>query len=857
MIRDLKHALRMLVRSKGWTAVVVLSLALGIGANTAIFTAINGLLLRTLPVDHPETLVRFLMVGKNDLANNVNSYGFVSAIDGQDRDTNETFPFPIYQRFRQANTTMVDLFACAPVGQLNVLYGAQGEIVSALLASGSYFDVLGVRARLGRTFTADDDRVDAPAVAVISYGYWMRRFGGDPGVVGKTLRIATTRTAAVAASVDAEPVTIIGVTGPEFSGVQQVLTDARDLTLPFAVDRRYGGGATATSPARLDQATTWWLQIMGRAKPGVTPAQVQANLEGTFQAAARDGWDGYFQSITEAERSTQANQNRTRVPQLRIQDGSRGIYDVSTDTYRSISLFAGVVVLVLLIVCANVANLLLSRASARQREISVRLSLGATRGRLIRQLLTESVLLAAMGAALGVLVSYWMRQLLPPNLSIATPVDWRIAGFVGGLTLATGVLFGIAPALRSSRLNAGAMLKDGGRTMSGGRSRLGRTLVVAQVAISLVLLVGAGLFLRTVNNLRHVAVGFDTENLLLVPINPTLNRYEQPRIANLYAQLFDQLPRVPGVRAATASSMSLLSGGSMQLQIWIQGHAQPTDKNKMWRLVVGPRFFETFGIPLAAGRAFSDRDTQTAPKVVVINEAAARKYFAGENPVGRHFGSSYETAGDLEVVGVVKDAKYDSLRNDPPPTMYTPYTQNRLGAMTFELRTTGDPSASVNGVREAVRRVDPALPILTISTQTEQIERRYAQEKIFAQAYALFGGLALAVAAIGLFGLMSYSVARRTNEIGIRMALGARREDVVSMVMRESIVLVALGVLIGTAAALGAGRFVATLLFNLAPNDPVSIAAAAVMMIAVSVLAGYLPARTASRVDPMVALRDE
>ena len=486
------------------------------------------------------------------------------------------------------------------------------------------------------------------------------------------------------------------------------------------------------------------------------------------------------------------------------------------------------------------------------------MSIGATRWRLIRQLLTENLLLAVIGAALGGLVAYWGRQLLPGNLATAAAIDWRVLGFVGGLTLATGIFFGIAPAVRSSRLNAGAMLKEGGRTMSGGRSRLGKTLVVSQVAISLVLLVGAGLFLRTVSNLRRVDVGFVSDNLLLVPVNPAINRYEQPRTLNLFTQVLDELPRVPGVRATTASQPALLSGNINRTRIYIQGRAKPTDRNSVNRLVVAPKFFETLGIPVRAGRALNDRDGASAPQVVVINEAAANKYFPRENPVGQRFGQSFETAGDLEVVGVVADTKYDSVRNAPPPTMYVPFTQQRLiGPMTFELRTAEDPTKTVAAVREAMRRIDPNLPILKISTQTAQIEQRFAQERVFAQAYALFGGLAVLIASVGLFGLMLYSVARRTNEIGIRMALGARREDVVGMVMRESLALVVVGVVVGTAAALGAGRFVASLLFNLAPTDPATISAAAGLMMTVSVLAAYLPARTASRVDPMVALRDE
>jgi predicted permease len=842
MIRDLRHAVRLLLRSKAWTLVVVLSLALGIGANTAIFTAFNGLLLRTIPVDHPETLVRFRWIGDNDMGTSYSDYGYTEKVDGV--DTGTTFPYPFYEHFRNANKTLMDLFACAPTGQVNVVVNGQAELASSLIASGNYFQLLGVRPERGRLLTPDDDRPGAPPVAVISDGYWSRRFGRDPGVVGKVLQIATTQ------------VTVVGVTPPEFTGVQQVVTDARDLTFPVSLDPQLTDDPGQELP-RLKESTTWWLQVMGRVKPGVTAEQVQGNFDGMFQQISREAWASYFGSLAPNEQSRARNQNHTKVPRLRVQSGARGVYDVPSDTFRSIFLLGVVVALVLLIVCANVANLLLSRAAARQREISVRLSMGATRWRLIRQLLTESVLLAAIGAVLGTLVAYWGRQLLPADLGSAAAIDWRILTFVAAVTIGTGILFGMAPAIRSSRINVGAMLKEGGRTMSGGRSRLGKALVIAQVATSIVLLVGAGLFLRTVNNLRRVDVGFESDNLLLVPINPVINRYEQPRIGSLYGQLLADLPHVAGIRAVTASNPALLSGGVNSTNIFVQGHAGPTDKNHINRLAVAPNFFEAMGIRVVAGRGFNDRDTTAAPKVVVINEAAAKKYFPHQNPVGQHEGQSYETTGDYEIVGVVKDAKYNSVRDAPPTTMYVPYTQSRFGRMTFELRTSADPVKAVGAVREAIHRIDPNLPILKVSTQTEQIEQRFAQERVFAQAYALFGGLAVLIASIGLFGLMSYSVVRRTNEIGIRMALGARREDVVGMVMRESLVLVAAGVAIGAAIALGAGRFVASLLFDLAPSDPATLVASAVIMIAISLIAGYLPARTASRVDPMVALRDE
>ena len=848
MLRDLRHGVRVLLASKGWTLVVVLSLGLGIGANTAIFGAVNGLVLRTLPVAHPGTLVRLRWVGDNDMGTDFSDYGFTEKEGG--RNVSTTFSYPMFEEFRHANRTLEDLFVSAPQGQLNVVSDGRAELATALLASGNYFRVLGVGAIAGRTLTPDDDRPGAPAIAVISEGYWKRRFGADRGVIGRVLQMNNV------------PVAIVGVTPASFTGVQQVVTDARDITLPMAVDPLFNGGGApgASGPSavpRLRQPTYWWLQIMGRLKPGVTAEQVRGNLEGVFEESAREGWTAYLAGLSDRERSTARNQNRTKIPQLRVSSGSRGMYDISADTYRSIALLTVVVALVLLIVCANVANLLLSRAAARQREMSVRVSMGATRGRLVRQLLTESLLLASLGAGLGLLVAYWGRQLLPAALGTSSSLDARVLLFVAALTLATGIVFGVAPALRASSIDVAGSLKEGGRGFSGGRSALGRALIVVQVALSLVLLIGAGLFLRTLENLRHVDVGFNTDKLLLVPVNPLLNRYDQPRIVSLYGQLLDRLAAVPGVRGAALSSPALLSGSTSGTALFVKGRTKPGERNSINRLTISPGFFDTLGIHVALGRGFTARDDQTAPKVVVVNEAAARKYFPNQPAVGLRFGTSYETSDQLEIVGVVRDAHYNSIRDAAPPTMYVPYAQARVGPVWLELRTDPDPMTMVPAVREAIRQVDPNLPILSVSTQIEQVERRYAQERVFAQAYAWFSGLALLLASIGLFGLMSYSVARRTNEIGIRMALGARGADVVGMVMGESLALVAIGIAIGIAGALAAGRLVASLLFGLAPTDPPTLAAAVAIMAAVAAAAGYLPARTAARVDPITALRYE
>ncbi|MBZ5559351.1 MAG: ABC transporter permease [Acidobacteriia bacterium] len=875
MIRDLRLAVRMLLHAKSWTAVIVASLALGIGANTALFGAVNGLLLKKISVKDPDTLVRLRWAGRNQMSNNSSDYGYSSPDAGRNvrsafsyqmfrtafapraqsfpGTVRATFSYPMYQQFLADNRTMTDVLACAPFGRVNVAVDGHAEIATALIASGNYHEVLGATAALGRTIQRDDDQPAASAIAVVSHQYWRTRFGGDPGIIGRSVRINNV------------PVTIVGVTAPGFIGIQQAISDPPDVTVPLALDPQLATGqaSSAVSQPRLKQPTTWWLQVMGRLKPGVTPQQAQGNLGGVFQQTARAGMDAYLASLSEASRALSMNQNRTVVPQLLADSGSRGVYDVNSTDLRAVTILSIVVVLVLLIVCANVANLLLSRAAARQKELSVRLSLGATRARLIRQLLTESLVLAAIGGALGVLVGYWGQQLLPGAPGQTAGLDWRVLAFVAAVTTATGVVFGIAPALRATGVNVSAGLKENSRSLAGTRSVLSRSLLVAQVAISLVLLIGAGLFLRTLQNLRQVNVGFDPRNLVLFRVSPQLNRYDDTRTAALYGEMMDRLQAVSGVRAVGLSQPAMLSGGVSTTGAFVQGRQytpgdQNGTENEIYRVMVSSSFFETLNVPVLLGRGFTPRDATGAPPVVVINETAAKKFFPGESPIGRRFGTTPEDSGKLEVVGVLRDIRYNSVRDPAPPTMYVPYLQSRLGGgAVVEVRTAGDPLAAMGAIREAVRQVDPDLPLMDMTTQLEQVERRFLQEKLFAQAYALFGAVALALAAVGLFGLMSYSVARRTNEIGIRMALGAQRIDVLRLVMRESMMLVAAGVAIGLGVAVAASRLVGSLLFGLASTDVVTMAGAMIVMIAVSAFAGYLPARRASRVDPIVALHYE
>jgi predicted permease len=584
-----------------------------------------------------------------------------------------------------------------------------------------------------------------------------------------------------------------------------------------------------------------------------------------YQQAARDGMSSFIASLPEAERNFSQNRDRTQVSRLDVSSAAQGVYDNDPATLRAVALISTVVGLILLLVCANIANLLLSRAAARQKEIAVRLSIGATRARLVVQLLAESALLALIGGALGMLVAYWGRRLLPSQLAGA-PLDWRVFLFATSVALLTGILFGIAPAMRVTGTTAGEALKDTARSVVGARTLLGRSLVVVQVAISLVLLIGAGLFLRTVDNLRKVDVGFNPDNLVIFRVNPQLNGYDETRIGLLYGRMVERISQVPGVRLVTLSNPAMLTGSVNGTNFIVQGRRydpaalgdRRRDAVSVNRVRVAPGFFETMEMALTRGRGFSERDNgATAPKVAVINEAAVRKFFPGEDPLGRRFGSTPETSGQIEIVGVVEDIVYNALREAPPVTMYVPYAQSTVGAMAFVIRTASDPAGMMPGIREAVRQVDDNLPLMDMSTQTDQIERRFTQERVFATAYAFFGALAVLVASIGLFGLMSYSVTRRTSEIGIRMALGAQRLAVLGMVMRESLVLVAIGIAIGSGTAFGSGRFVASLLFGLTPTDATTMAAAVVVMVAVSAFAGYLPAQRASRLDPTTALRHE
>jgi predicted permease len=847
LVRDLRLAVRVLLRTRSWTLIVLLSLALGIGANTALFTAINGLLLQTVRVREPERLIRFNWTGKNDMVRSSSDYGYSGGTAA--RNVRSTFSFAIFEQLRAANTTLTDLAAGSPMGSLNVIVNGDAQLASGYQASGNYFTVIGVQAALGRVFGEADDTLSAPPVAVISHPYWKKRFAGEPSVINRVV------------SINGQMVTIIGVTGEDFAGIQRLGADPPDVTVPLSFDAVFSPPTplpdVKAAVPRMNQPTYWWLQLVGRLKPGASIEQARANFTTVFQNTAKTGMAEYQSSLTAEEKGLSFNRPRgDAVPELLVKPAAHGYYEIDPQAQRSAGFLSVVVIIVLLIVCANVANLLLSRATTRHREISVRLSMGATRGRLVRQLLTESLLLSCLGGALGVLVGYWSRSLLPFGQN--APLDWRVFGFVAGVSMLTGVVFGLVPALRATRVDLAGALKESSRSVTGSRSILSKGLLVLQVAMSLVLLVGAGLFLRTLNNLKSVDVGFDSTNLLMFNVNPSVNRYDAARSAQIFRQVLERMSALPGVKASALTRTTLLSGSTSTSSMWKQGQtSQTAAEENMFMMDVSPTFFATMGIPIQRGRACSEHDDMNAPKVTIINEASARELFPDGDVLGRRIGGSFEKSNEYEIVGVVRDTKYASVRDPGPPTMYRCVLQGPVRSLNVVLRTAGDPLAMTETVRAAMREVDPTLPIQRFTSQTEQISLRFAQERLFATAYTAFGALALVLACIGLFGLMSYNVARRTNEIGIRMALGAQRRTVVGMVLGESMLLVGFGVAVGLAAALWAGRFVKTVLYGLSANDPLTIAAAVTLITTVAALAGYLPARRASNVDPMDALRQQ
>ena len=830
LVQDLRFGLRTLRKNPGFAAVAVLTLALGIGANTAIFSLLNAVLLRPLAVEKPQELV---LLGTGRAAGSTADFA----------DT-ELYSYAFYRQVQRKNQVFSDLsvILSLPLGMHGLVAGRpEMELLHVQLVSGTYFRMLGVKPWLGRSLTeAEDEPAGAHPVAMVSYSWWDQRFARDPAILGKTVTLGST------------VYTIVGISPRGFFGT--AVGQSPDLWIPLSMEKQISPGWNG-----LDDKWFQSLYILGRLKPGVTIVQARAQVN----LLANQIWRDHAGPTL-----TKQQQDDLRHAQIELTSIKHGLPQIRYGAETPLQILMAVVGLVLLIVCANLANLLLARATTREREIAVRMSLGAGRGRLVRQLLTESLVLALAGATLGIVFAVWAGNVLvamvphgdEPLLLNVTP-DARVLGFTLLVSLATALLCGLAPALRATRIALGSSLKEArGSVASTSRTRLTKALIVSQVALSLVLLIGAGLFLRTLVNLSNVETGFNKENVLLFGIDPPAVSYkEDARLVGLYQQIEQRVSALPGVRADSISFFTFDQGEWTQ-RVSVLGRApSPQDHMVATHNLVGPGYFATMGIRLLLGRAFGPHDTGASPKVAIINETFARWCLPGSSPIGKHFGLGRDPkhSNDIEVVGVVKDAKYQDLGERPFPAAYYPYTQRVQYLNDFEVRYSGSPDVMIAQVRQAISQVDRSLPVAYSGTLVEQVNRSLAGQSLIARLSSFFGLLAAFLACIGIYGLAAYSVTRRTNEIGIRMALGAEPSGVLWMVMRESLTLAVLGVAIGIPVSLAAARLIESVLYGLKGTDPTTIALASLAMIAVAALAVYLPARRAAKVDPMVALRYE
>jgi predicted permease len=825
---DLRFAVRTFSKSKGFVAAVTAILALGIGANTAVFSVVDAMLLGELPVRNPEELVAFdTLHGRGTMLASYSGNGRPGP-GGTSRRT--SFSALTFERIRDHATTLSHAFAIAPLGSVTLGDGESADVASAQMVSGAYYDGLGVRAAIGRTLSVVDDRPDADPAAVVSHRYWQRRFLGDPKIVGKSI------------TVNRSPFTIVGVTPPSFHGTE--ISESIDVTLPLAS----AGRLSATGRPR--PISTWWLLVMGRLKRDVAREQVFAEVRPIFEATVRESWAARPPDTRDPDRSG--------MPMLRVLPGAQGPNGPDPFGWQRLGLVFGVTAVLLLISCVNVAALLLVRGSIRSSEMTMRGALGATRSRLIRQLLTEGLLLAFLGAVAGLALAVWVKDVLPylveEDAVLETQLDVRALGFAAGLTTITALLFGIGYALRTSR--TGVMRSVKGVTIRGGvqRALLARTLIAVQVAASLVLLVIGGLFARTLYNFTRVEIGFDPRNMLVFRIDPGPLTANPVQVFDLYERVVSVIGAVPSVRAVTMSAMPVVAHSQWTDTVRADSDSDGRDAHVQ---AVRWNFFETMAMPLLAGRALSAADTAGRPRVAVINAAMARQIFNEVYPLGRHFQfvNGPDRQVPIQVVGVVADAKYSRLEEAAPPTCFMPHDQLQPRSMTIEVRTLGDPAAVAPAIRDAVKREDPGLPLMNLQTQEEQIARTIRGQRMFALITAMSGLLGLMLACVGLYGIVSYDVKRRTSEIGVRMALGATRFDILSLVTGLTLRLVVLGCAIGLLVALGAARLVANQLFGVDPIDAPTMLAATAMMVIVASVASYVPARRATHVDPMVALR--
>jgi len=832
MFQDLRYGTRMLLKSRGFTLVACLSLALGIGANTAIFSLINAVMLKSLPIAEPQRLVLFGTAQTAGI-----SIGFPS-------DSCDIFSYSMFRELRQRSQSFSDIAALHSFqNRVHGLLSGNGpagetEQISAQLVSGNYFSLLGVNPMIGRTFSDEDDAPPALSpVAVANYAWWERRFGRDPSIIGTNITIGNTG------------YTIIGVMPKGFFGT--TIDESPDIWVPLAMEEVLPPGWKGLNDQMFQS-----LYIVGRLKDGTSIAQAQPETNALF----RQILEQFSGSEPSRDRSEQISRAR-----IELTPAGRGLSRMRDDFALPLKILMVVVGVVLLIACANIANLLLARTTTREQELVVRIALGAGPSRIIRQLLTESLLLSLVGGAAGILLGSWGSRLLvlmvsagPEAVPLNVPADVRVLAFTLAVSILSALLFGMAPALRASRLELTSSLRANKGAAAGmTRSGLGRLFIVVQVGLSLVLLIGAGLFVRTLINLQHVDTGFRQDNVLLLEIDTdSVGLKEDSNLAKLYTDVERRVRAVPGV-AAASFSMFLFNQGQWTGPAFAVGDAESeADPPLINNNNVGPDYFEAMGLPILDGRGFGSQDTDKSPKVAVISEAMAHLFFGGESPIGRRFAMKARNHNqEFEVIGVVKDAKYGDLMEHPKPMAYHVYTQESGYLNNLVVNYSGRLGGVIGEIRKAVKDANAQLPIVEAITMSEHVDRSLVQQKLIAKLSGVFGALALLLACLGLFGIMSYSVAKRTNEIGVRMALGAGRKDVLILVMRQGLMPVAVGIAIGIPAALWASRVVASLLFGLSPTDPLTVAGATALLVGVAVLAGYLPARRASRVDPMTALR--
>jgi predicted permease len=830
---DLRYGARMLKKNPGLTAIAALSLALAIGANTTIFSIAKSMLYDRLNVPHPEQLRMLEWSGSGRQG----IHSMWGEFDNSPDETRSTaFSYPVYEQLRAHNQVMQELFAFKRDSMNATIRGTARRVLTELV-SGNYYAELGVRPELGRAIQPSDDASPgAGAVVVISEGLWEREFGRSPSVLGQTITL------------NEAVLTIVGVNPRGFSSAHDVQVSP-DVFVPLSmmpvIDPR---GKTSL----LVDPDFWWLSIMARTRAGVKDAQAQAVLSSQLDAAMR---------------GTMTLKQGDSVPRLVLADGSHGDRFGGSDFEKPVYVLMALTGFVLLLACANIANLLLARGARRQREMSVRLALGAGRARILRQLLTESLLLAALGGLGGIVLGYLCRNTIPRLMTnpweaheFNIHFDWGVFGFTAGVTLATGLLFGLAPAWMAARAEVGSSLKESAQTATRRRKGLGGKAIVAfQIALSTLLVVGAGLFLRTLFTLNSVDPGFRTDHLVLFAVNPPATRYPAGKDVQLHARLEEAFAAVPGAQAVTATSIVYIGNGMANNTFLREGESSSKIKHSAEAFnVVGNSFFPTMGIPMIAGRAFGPLDTATSPKVAVINQGLARKRFPNENPIGKLFKTGDDNSGWVRIVGVCADTRYMNLRDDAPPQFFLLYAQqNEVGDMNYAIRTHMEPSALVPALRRVVQQADRDLPIIDIRTQQEQIDSTMQVERVLASLTSGFGVLALALACVGIYGIMAYSVANRINEIGIRLALGALPQQVQAMVLREALWMGVVGIGAGLGGALLLARVVKSMLYGLEPTDPASLIGAVTLLALVGLAASWIPARRAAGVQPMEALRHE